>query len=179
MVEVLVVTAIIATLSVALFFNFGTAARSRTARSQVASVIISDVRRAQSMALSGTRFGGNVVCGYGIHYVDHITYFLYAGADEGLARCQDANHNYQAGVDSVVQTQKLVNLNMEFRASFPDIFFESPDPKTYINNSASLTSPAPPQAMIIIQRTGQATCSIPQTCAQIDVSTSGQLNLTD
>lgn len=178
LVEVLVVTAIIATLSVALYFNFGTTARNRTARSQVASVIVSDIRRAQSMALSGARFNGNVFCGYGIHYVDHITYLLYAGADEGLPQCQSANHNYQAGTDSVVQTQKLINPNMEFRSGFSDIFFESPDPKTYINNSASLTPPFP-TTTIIIQRTSQATCSIPQTCAQIDVSISGQINLTD
>ncbi len=178
LVEVLVVTAIIATLSVALLFNFGTAARNRTARSQVASVIVSDIRRAQSMAASGTRFGGSVFCGYGIHYVDKTTYLLYAGVDEGLSRCQDANHNYQAGIDSVVQTQKLINQNMEFRSGFSDVFFESPDPKTYINNSASLAIPLPTTA-IVIQRIGQTVCSIPQTCAQIDVSTSGQVNLTD
>ncbi len=178
LVEVLVVTAIIATLSVALFFNFGTTARNRTARSQVASVIVSDIRRTQSMASSGARFGGNVFCGYGIHYVDHVTYLLYAGANEGLPQCQGANHNYQAGTDSVVETKKLINQNMEFRSSFSDIFFESPDPKTYINNSASLTPPLP-TATITIQPTSQATCSIPQTCAQIDVSTSGQINLTD
>ena len=178
LVEVLVVTAIIATLSVALFFNFGTTARNRTARSQVASVIVSDIRRAQSMALSGARFGGNIFCGYGIHYVDNITYILYAGSNEGLPQCQSANHNYQSGIDTVVETKKLVNQNMEFRSSFSDIFFESPDPKTYINNNASLAPPIP-TATITIQRVGQAACSIPQTCAQIDISTSGQLNLSD
>ncbi len=178
LVEILVVTAIIATLSVALLFNFGTTARNRTARSQVASVIVSDVRRAQSMALSGTRFSGNVVCGYGIHYIDHITFLLYAGVDEGLPTCQAANHNYQAGIDSIVEIKKLINPNIEFRSSFFDIFFESPDPKTYINNNASLTSP-PTTTAITIQRIGQGACSIPQTCAQIDVYTSGQVNLTD
>jgi prepilin-type N-terminal cleavage/methylation domain-containing protein len=175
LIEVLVVTAIIATLSVALFFNFGTMARNRTARSQVASVIVSDIRRAQSMALSGARFNGNVFCGYGIHYVDHITYLLYAGADEGLPQCQNANHNYQAGTDSVVQIQKLINQNMEFRSSFSDIFFESPDPKTYINNSALLTNPP---TTINIQRLNQQNCG-GQSCAKIEVYTSGQINLTD
>ena len=175
LVEILVVTAIIATLSVALLFNFGTAARNRTARRQVASVIVSDVRRAQSMALSGTRFNGNVFCGYGIHYVDHITYLLYAGVNEGLARCQDANHNYQAGTDSMVQIQKLINPNMEFRSSFSDIFFESPDPKTYINNSALLTDP---QTAINIQRLNQQNCG-GQTCTKVEVNTSGQINLID
>lgn len=175
LVEVLVVTAIIATLSVALLFNFGTTARNRTARIQVASIVVSDIRRAQSMALAGTRFNGNVFCGYGIHYVDRTTYLLYAGADEGLARCQDANHNYQAGIDSVVQTQKLINQNMEFRSSFSDIFFESPDPKTYINNSALLTDP---QVTINIQRLNQQNCS-GQSCTKIEIYTSGQINLTD
>ena len=175
LVEVLVVTAIIATLSVALFFNFGTTARNRTARSQVASVIVSDIRRAQSMALAGTRFSGNIFCGYGIHYVDHISYILYAGANEGLPQCQSANHNYQAGIDLVVQTQKLINQNMEFRSSFSDIFFESPDPKTYINNSASLTDP---QTAISIQLLNQQNCS-GQSCAKIEVYTSGQVNLID
>jgi prepilin-type N-terminal cleavage/methylation domain-containing protein len=176
LVEVLVATAIIAILSVALLFNFGNTARNRTARSQVASVVVSDIRRAQSMALSGARFGGNAVCGYGIHYVNHTSYLLYAGANEGLPRCQDANHNYQTGVDSLVENRALINSNMEFRSSFSDIFFEPPDPKTYINNSASLTDPP---ATIVIQRTGQTACGIPQTCAQIDVYTSGQINLTD
>ncbi len=175
LVEVLVVTAIIATLSVALFFNFGTTARNRTARVQVASVVTSDIRRAQSMALSGARFGGNVFCGYGIHYVDHVTYLIYAGSNEGLPQCQNANHNYQAGIDSVVQTQKLINQNMEFRSSFSDIFFESPNPKTYINNSALLSSP---QVTINIQRLGQANCG-GQSCAKIEVYTSGQINLVD
>ncbi len=175
LVEVLVVTAIIATLSVALFFNFGTTARNRTARVQVASVIVSDIRRAQSMALAGTRFNGNVFCGYGIHYVDHVTYLIYAGANEGLPMCQNANHNYQTGIDSVVQTQKLINQNMEFRSSFSDIFFESPDPKTYINNSALLTDP---QVTINVQRVGQANCG-GQSCTKIEIYTSGQINLTD
>lgn len=175
LVEVLVVTAIIATLSVALFFNFGTTARNRTARVQVASVVVSDIRRAQSMALAGTRFNGNVFCGYGIHYVDHVTYLIYAGANEGLPMCQNANHNYQTGTDSVVQTQKLINQNMEFRSSFSDIFFESPDPKTYINNSALLTDP---QVTINVQRVGQANCG-GQSCTKIEVYTSGQINLTD
>ena len=175
LVEVLVVTAIIATLSVALFFNFGTTARNRTARIQVASVVVSDIRRAQSMALAGTRFNGNVFCGYGIHYVSNTSYLLYAGSNEGLPQCQSANHNYQAGIDSVVQTQKLINQNMEFRSSFSDIFFESPDPKTYINNSALLTDP---QTTITIQLVGQQNCG-GQSCTKIEVYTSGQINLID
>jgi len=173
LVEVLVATAIIALLSTALLFNFGTAARNKTARTQTASVIVSDIRRAQSMALAGTRFGGNVVCGYGVRYVNKTAYLLYAGSKEGLPRCQDTNHNYQAGIDLMVEEKKLFNPKMEIRSPFPDIFFESPDPRTYINNSAVLTDPP---ATITIQLIDQANCA-QQSCAQIEVFTSGRIDL--
>jgi type II secretory pathway pseudopilin PulG len=126
----LVVTAIIATLSVVLLFNFGTSARNKTARLQTASVVASDVRRAQSMALSGTRFSGNIVCGYGIHYSSSANYYIYAKAAPGGGCSTIPTRNYQAG-DLIVENKKLANPNMEFRSSFSDIFFESPDPKTY------------------------------------------------
>lgn len=165
-------TAIIAVLSAALLFNFGTSAKNKTARLQTASVVNSDIRRAQSMALSGTRFGGNAVCGYGIHYLSSNSYQVYAKAIPVGGCPTVSTRNYQTG-DLIVEVKKLVNKNMEFRSSFPDIFFESPDPKTYINNSASLTdSPI----TITIQLVGQANCS-GQTCTKIEIYTSGRINL--
>ncbi|MEK7154243.1 MAG: prepilin-type N-terminal cleavage/methylation domain-containing protein [Patescibacteria group bacterium] len=174
LVEVLVVTAIIATLSVALLFNFGTTARNRTARNQVASVIASDIRRAQSMALAGTRFGGNTVCGYGIHYLSSTSYYIYAKAAPAGGCSTVPTRNYQAG-DLIAENKKLINRNMNFRSSFSDVFFESPDPKTFLNNSSVLTDPP---VTITIQRVGQANCA-GQTCAKIEIYTSGQINLTD
>ena len=174
LVEVLVVTAIIATLSVALLFNFGTAARNRTARSQVASVVVSDIRRAQSMALAGARFGGNTVCGYGIHYLSSTSYYIYAKAAPAGGCSTVPTRNYQAG-DLIVEAKKLINPNMGFRSSFSDVFFESPDPKTFLNNSSILTNPP---VTITIQRVGQANCG-GQSCARVEVYTSGQINLSD
>jgi len=172
LVEVLIATVIIAILSAALLFNFGTSAKNRTARIQTASVVVSDIRRAQSMALSGARFNENAVCGYGIHYLSSNTYQIYAKAIPAGGCSTVSTRNYQTG-DLIVEVKKLVNKNMEFRSSFPDIFFESPDPKTYINNSASLTDPP---ITITIQLVGQASCS-GQTCTKIEIYTSGRINL--
>jgi len=174
LIEVLVATAIIAVLSVALLFNFGTAARNKTARTQTASVVVSDIRRAQSMALSGTRFGGSVVCGYGVHYVSSASYYIYSKTPPAGGCSAVSTRNYQAG-DIIAETKRLINQNLEFRSSFSDIFFESPSPRTYINNSAALTDPP---ATINIQRVGQANCG-GQSCTKIEIYTSGRVDLAD
>lgn len=176
LVEVLLVTAIIATFSVVLILSFRSSPRNRVARNQTASVIVSDIRRAQSMASAGSRFQGNIVCGYGINYVSPTSYRLYAGVlDGGATKCQDANRNYQAGIDLIVESKILINTNMEIRSSFNDVFFEPPDPKTYINNSYSLTGPA---VTISIQLKGQQNCG-GQSCTQITIYPSGQIDLTN
>lgn len=173
-IELLVVSAIIATFSVVLILNFRMSPQSRTAREQTASVVLSDIRRAQSMALAGSQFSGVTVCGFGIHYVNITSYLIYAGVlDGGATRCQDTNHNYQAGTDLMVENRKLINDNMEIRSSFLDVFFELPDPKTYINNSASL---AAPPVIIQIQKKGQANCG-QQSCTSVEIYTSGKLEL--
>ncbi|MEX2052898.1 MAG: type II secretion system protein [Candidatus Paceibacterota bacterium] len=173
LVELVIVAGLIAALSVALILNFRTAATNKTARGQVASVVVSDIRRAQSMALSGSRFQGNIVCGFGIHYINSTSYLIYAGSTEGLPDCTSTNHNYQAGVDSIFQTITINNPSMEMRSSFLDIFFEPPDPKTYINNNSSL-GVAP--ATVTVQLVGQQNCG-GQSCTNVQVYTSGQLDI--
>ena len=172
-IELLVVTAIIATFSVVLVLNFRSSPKNQVARSQTAAAVVSDIRRIQSMASAGSRFQGNVVCGYGIHYVSSTSYILYAGVlDGGATRCQDTNHNYQAGIDLVVETKNIINSNMEMRSSFSDVIFEPPDPKTYINNSALLTGPS---ATITIQLKAQASCA-GTSCTLITIFPSGQID---
>lgn len=175
-IELLLVTVIIATFSVVLVLNFRSSPRTRVARNQVASVVESDFRRLQSMALAGSRFQGNIVCGFGIHYLNNTSYILYAGVlDGGMLTCQNTNHNYQVGIDLVVETKNIINSNMEIRSSFFDIFFEPPDPKTYINNNPALGgSPV----SIDIQLKGQSSCA-GQSCTQITIYPSGQINLTN
>lgn len=174
-VELLVVSAIIATFSVVLILNFRSSPTSKTARIQTASVVLSDIRRAQSLALSGSRYLDKTVCGYGIYKINNTSYLLYAGVLDGAAtKCKDSNHNYQAGIDLVVETKNLINSNMEIRSSPPvrDIFFESPDPKTYINNSPSLSG----STTISIQLKNQQNCA-QGTCTDIKVFASGGIDL--
>ncbi len=173
--EILIVSVIVVTLSLTLVLNFRFSAKDKTARTQAASIIISDIRQAESRVLSGAKFKGNFVCGFGLHYVDSTTYLIYAKAvPSGGALCSTVStRNYLAGSDSVVDTKRVFNTGLEIRSAFADIFFEPPDPKTYINNSASLLD-AP--AQIIIQVKGQADCvSLP--CTNINVYTSGRIDL--
>src|SRR3989344_3790670 len=172
-VELLVVSAIIATFSVVLILNFRASPASKIARVQTASVVLSDIRRDQSFALSGSRFQGGLVCGYGIHYIDSTSYLIYAKEASLSGPCSSVTtRNYQSG-DLIAETKILINANMEFRSSFYDIFFESPDPKTYINNTSSLTTVP---ATITIQLKDQQNCA-QGTCTKIEIYTSGQIDL--
>lgn len=169
--EMLIVIAIVSILSGFLLMNFRTTASNKTARNQVSSVVISDLRRAQSMALSGTQKDGTIVCGYGLHYIDSQTYSLYAktpaGACSGLT-----TRNYASG-DLIVETRKITNTNFQIGAAFQDIFFQPPDPKTYINNSNTLSPPVTTAINLVL--VGQS-CS-PSNCTTITVSTSGSIDI--
>lgn len=172
-VELLVVAAIIATMSVVLVLNFRLGARTATARLQVASVIISDIRKMQSQALVGRTYNGTIVCGYGVHYNNQSSYDLYAKQAPGGGSCALINDfRYQAG-DIIVENRKLVSSQMEIRSPFQDIFFFPPDPKIYINNTPL---PTPAMTTITIQLIGQKNCG-GNSCTKIEVYNSGQIDL--
>jgi len=173
-IELLVICAIIATFSVVLILNFRSSPKTRVARNQVATIIISDIRRVQSMAVAGSRYQGNVVCGYGIEYVSNVSYRLYTKPVPFAGPCSSVpTRNYDPAVDRIVETKNLTNSNMEIRSAFSDIFFEPPDPKTYINNNPALNGPT---TVISIQLKGQTNCG-GQSCTQITIYPSGQINL--
>lgn len=162
--EVIVVLFVMSVLSGILVANFRASATTKTARHQSALVFVSDVRVAQSRASSGTNFNGVSVCGFGIHYVDSTTYLLYAGAE---STCSTANRNFEV-TDAVIQTKKLTNTNMEFAGSFSDIFFEPPDPLTYINNSPALAN----STLVSIR-----VANVPGLTTDIKIYGSGAINI--
>ena len=128
------------------------------------------------MALSGTRYRGNLVCGYGLHYVDSITYSIYAKAVPVSGACASVvTHNYDPGLDFIVDTKKLLSTTLELRMPFGDLFFEPPDPKIYINNNSTALF-VPDQ--IIIQPKGQSDCAT-KPCGYINFYASGRLDLLD
>ena len=178
LIELLVVTAIIAALSGVLIFNFRSASANKTARNQVSSLIISAIRRAQTMTTSSTQFAGSITCGFGVHYVNPTSYLIYAGSDGGVT-CTAANKNYQdcaitTPCDSIVQTINFINPNFDIKSPFLDIFFEPPDPKTYISGNAALDGPS----TTIMIGVKSKPCG-GGACTNITIKTSGGIDIVE
>ncbi len=136
LIEVLVVTFIIGFLSTLILLNYRTG-QEEANLTRAAATLETDIRRTQNLAVNSSDFEGTVPCGYGVHYLDNRTYSIYAG-QLGLALdCLSSNHNFQSGTDLVYQNIGIINPDLVFKNSFSDIFFEPPDPTTYINDTKS------------------------------------------
>lgn len=167
LVELLVVAAITGVISTLIILNFQ---RTRVDLNENSGIIIADLRAAQSKALASTKFdsglGSKIRCGYGVHYIDTNSYSIYTGPDASLNNCKSLNRNLD-DTDAIVATKNFGAANVEFKASFSDIFWEPPFPYTYLNNSSSSAS-----INITIGKKGG---SCPQDCKTINVSTSGKI----
>ena len=131
LVEVVVYASLTAVFSTIFLLNLRSYSTNASVLERASAAVISDFRRAQNRAIAGADFQGSSICGYGLHYLSSDSYLIYAG---GGSTCSSANRNYQNGQDFDVQTVKIVENNIKFKSSFNDIFFEPPDPKTYLNN---------------------------------------------
>ncbi len=168
LIEMLVVVALVGIFSTLLLLNLRGFSTNTIVLERTALVVISDIRRAQSLSIAGVSFQGSPVCGYGIHYIDANTYLIYAGGEN---ICSSSNKNYQSGNDLSYQQVKVAEKNVEFKSSFQDLFFVPPDPKTYIDNSFSLS--ASPLTISI----GFKGYSCPAYCKTISVFPSGKIDL--
>ena len=168
LIEVLVYAFLVGLFSVILLLNLRGAQTNASVLERASLGVISDFRKAQNLTLSGLTFQGNTVCGYGIHYLDPSSYLIYAG---GEVTCGSADRNYQGSSDFNVQTVKITESNVKFKASFSDVFFEPPDPKTFINNSFSLSAPA------LAISIGFENMNCPAGCRTINVFPSGRIDL--
>ncbi len=136
LVELVVSIFIVGVLSTAILLNFRIG-QSGAFLTRATASLETDIRAAQNLAVASSEFEGSIPCGYGLHYLDNRTYRLYAGRMGGAANCQSSDHNFQSGTDPVYQDKKIIEQRVVFRSAFSDIFFEPPDPATYINNSRS------------------------------------------
>lgn len=141
MIEMLVSIAILGLLSTLLVYNFRASATTKNGRVQALNAVVSDIRRAQSMALAGSSYNGRAVCGFGVHYVDPTTYWIYARlapVDGSTCASNGKSRTYDTSIppDPIVESRMLVNSKMVFRAAFVDIYFELPGARTYVNNRA-------------------------------------------
>ncbi len=164
-IELLVVIAIIGILSTLMLMNFS---RSRVDLNQVASSVRDAIREAQSDALSGSLVHGTYRCGYGIHFeADHFTIFAGPDASQPGVDCSTGRTFTSQDITPVVRTAFLENNALEIVLPAPDIFFEPPDPTTYIGGND-----APGTAADISIRVRNAACPSAD-CRTIHVSTSG------
>lgn len=124
MVEMLVSASIIALLAALVFANYHSGEK-QYALGQANQQLISDIRRAQNMSISGAGIAQGQYYGYGIYAKAGDAFYIIYGEKNG-------DKTYQSSVDAVIETINLSNkMNIKSPAS-ADIFFESPDPTTYI-----------------------------------------------
>ncbi len=167
LVEVLVVASITVMITGLLVVNFS---RSRTDLNQIAIVITDAVREAQLLTLSGSLIQGTYRCGYGIHFTAD-SYLIYAGPNADDVDCSLENRNYEVGTDAIVRQALLSNPALEIAPVPADVFFEPPNPTTYIDDSDAPGA----NTNINIRRKGSA-CPGPD-CRTINVTTSGRIQL--
>ncbi|HTP56805.1 MAG TPA: type II secretion system protein [Candidatus Paceibacterota bacterium] len=168
LIEVLVVAAITVMLTGFLIASFS---RSRLDMNQVAAMMTDAIREAQADALSGSLVRGTFRCGYGVHF-DAGGYTIFAGPDASQPGVDcSAGRTYAGQGISAVSSALLPDPTLEIIQPVPDIFFEPPDPTTYIGGSS-----APGTAVTINVHVKGAAC--PGTdCRSIHVSTSGLIEL--
>lgn len=179
-IEMLVVIMVIGVLSVSLISTFRDSSTNANARHLISSVLLADIRRAQSLALSGSQYQGQIVCGYGIHYENAASYSIFAGIRTGGgSRCANHPHKWR-GADLIVETRVVANDKFEVigpgGGAFRDVFFEPPDPKTYLDGNYSLTA-SPLFTNINVVAKGQS--CLPTNCTTITVHTSGRIDVTN
>ena len=169
LIEVAVVATITGMITAFMLLNFQ---RSRIDLTLTTNELVGSLRSAQTRALASERHdtgtGLKIRCGYGIHYIDQTSYALYVGPDAASVSCSALNKNYDSA-DTIILTSTFIDTRVEFKASFNDIFFEPPDPKTYLNNDSTLG--LPPQAITL----GKIGGTCPNDCKTINVYTSGKI----
>ena len=162
--------AITGVISTFMIINFQ---RTRLDLNEIGNVLIGEIRSAQTKANASARFNdgggaGSVIrCGYGIHYEGVTSYSLYVGPNATVQNCSSQNRNLDANDFKILPVKNFADSRVEFKAAFTDMFFESPGPITYLNNSSISAS-----INITIGKKG-GTC--PQDCKTINVSTSGKI----
>ena len=136
--ELLVVIFIIGLLSSGVLLSYRKSKRLY-ALNQSAHQLISDLRKAQNMALSGVDINETTqYCGYGI-VIDYgprpTSYYLYADKNNN---CDTSNNKYTPS-DTLIKEIVLSNqTTLDEVTPDLDIYFKSPDPTTYINQDASV-----------------------------------------
>jgi hypothetical protein len=126
---------IISILSVSILLSFRSG-QEQAFLTRAAAAFESELRKTQNLSIVSADFEGATPCGYGIYYIDSRVFRIYVGKQGTAPSCRASDHNYQSSIDSVFQELRIIEPEVVFKSGFPNIFFEPPDPTTYINNSS-------------------------------------------
>ncbi|HXV26798.1 MAG TPA: prepilin-type N-terminal cleavage/methylation domain-containing protein [Candidatus Paceibacterota bacterium] len=166
LIELLIVSVIMVMLAGFLVSNFS---RQRNELAAAATGMVSDIREAQGLAISGAGFGGLLRCGYGIAFLDEGSYVLYAGPDASVTDCVVDDHVFTLGEDDVIREIALSG-GLELVGT-GDIFFEPPLPYTYLDGARG-----GPDLSVSVKASG-ARC--PSTaCRTVNITGSGRIYTT-
>ena len=174
LVEVLIVAGITGFITTFLLLNFS---RTRINLAEETSAFVSKLRIAQTKAVASTRFNSSIRCGYGVRYINNQSYAIYAGESTSAFTCTTQNKDYNptGGLDNDadVEMVNFADARVEFKTVFRAIYFEPPDPKTFVIDSGGTVHNEPNYGLgITVGKIGGA---CPQDCKTINIFTSGKI----
>ena len=133
LVELLIVASITALIATFIVLNFS---NLRINLDQTVNIFISKIRSAQALAQASAKFNGAIRCGYGVHYINSNSFIVFAGANATTTDCTSTSRTWSSDLPTV-STINVPNLRVEIKNydghNFKDVFFEPPNPKSYIN----------------------------------------------
>lgn len=176
--EVVIVAGITGFITTFLLLNFS---RTRINFAEQTNTFIAKLRIAQTKAVSSTRFNNSIRCGYGVRYINSQSYAIYVGESASAFDCGTINKDYDPvggdpDTDADVEIVNFADERIEFKTVFRAVYFEPPDPKTFIIDSGGTihnVNDEPSYSLGIIVGKIGGTC--PQDCKTVNVSTSGKI----
>lgn len=173
--EVLIIAGITGFITTFLLINFS---RTRINFAEETNTFASKFRIAQTRAISSARLNNSIRCGYGVRYINNQSYAIYAGESTNTFDCSTQNKDYNPtegnpNTDTNIETINFVNSRVEFKTAFRAVYFEPPDPKTFIIDSGGIVHNEPNYSLSIVIGELGGTC--PQNCKTINIFTSGKI----
>ena len=132
--EIMVATSIMAILLTVIMVNYR-AYEKKSKLDSESQKMVSVLKRAQMMALSGKETAGSRPEGYGIYFSGNASYFLFGAVNDG-------NYTYQEGSDIKIENFNLpANMTMTAKDNgnnINNIVFTLPEAKVYFEGSEGI-----------------------------------------